>query len=134
MGTHLLTQTPLKFSYIGVFVSEPSNITVVEGESIKLNCSMAVISEDIATWVINGLEYYWSDFSKIEVYTFDLLDNSLTIHNSTRFLNGNSYQCIVDNCRSQIGYLSVLYNKSLTLPTTTNSSNSFLTGKWIYSL
>ena len=91
---------------------------------------MAVISEDIATWVINGLEYYWSDFSRIEVYTFDLRDNSLTIHNSPRSLDGNSYQCIVDNCRSQKGYLSVLYIKSPTSPTTSNSSNSSLTGKW----
>lgn len=120
--------------YIGVFVSEPSNITVVEGESIKLNCSVGVISEDIATWVINGLEYYWSDFSTTEVYTFDLRDNSLTIHNLSRFLDGNSYQCILDNCRSQIGYLSVLYNKSHTSSTTTNSSYSSLTGKWIYIL
>ena len=110
----------LAFSVVGAFIEEPFNVTVAEGESIKFNCSMGVISEDIATWVINGLEYYWSDFLIIEVYTFDLQDNSLAIHNSPRSLDGNSYQCILDNQRSRIGYLSVLYMS----PTPSSRANS----------
>ena len=108
---------------------EPGNVTVTEGESTKLNCTMAVISEDIATWVINGLEYYWSDFAIIEVFSFDLRDNSLTIHNSPRTLDGASFQCILDNHESKVGYLTVLH-LSPTAPTS-NSSNSTSTGEWI---
>ena len=104
---------------------EPVNITVAEGESTKLNCTMAAISEDIAIWVINGLEYYWSDFANIELYSFDLRDNSLTIHNSPRALDGTSFQCVLDNHESRIGYLTVLRLPS----TTSNSSVSTATGE-----
>ena len=121
-------------SILGAFTSEPSNITVVEGESVTFNCSMAVMSEDIATWVIDGLEYYWSDFRSIQIYMFNLRDNSLTIHNSPTSLDGSSFQCILDNHRSRIGYLHVLHISPTSI-TTSNSSNRYNSiGKRLYNL
>ena len=101
----------IKLAYVGAgshFVMQPSNITVTEGDSKKLNCTMAALSEDIAIWVINGLEFYWTEFANMEVFSFDLRDNSLTIHNTPRSLDGTSFRCILDNHKSNIGYLTVL--------------------------
>ena len=109
-------------SIVGAFTSEPSNITVVEGESITFNCSMSAMNDDIATWIIDGLEYFWSDFGTKQIYSFNLSDNSLTINYSPTSLDGSSFQCILDNHRSQIGYLRVLHLSPTSL-TTSNSSN-----------
>ena len=94
---------------------------------------MDMISEDIATWVIDGLEYYWSDFGSTKRYSFNLRDNSLTIHYSSPSLDGSSFQCILDNRRSRIGYLRVLHN--IVSPTSlpmSNTSNSTTFGKKMY--
>lgn len=116
--------------YIGIqsmascqFVMEPKNVTVTEGDTIKLFCSMAVLSNDIATWVINGLEYYWTDLSTIEGYRFNLRDNSLTIHNSSHWLDGSSFRCILNDCESRVGYLTV------NLPSTQSSMTDSTSGK-----
>lgn len=99
-------------------------MTVIEGKSVRLNCSMAIISDDIATWVISGVEYYWSDFSSIHFYTFDLRDNSLTVNNSPRLLDGTSFQCVLGDHESQIGYLKVLYLSPSTSSIVSNPQNS----------
>ena len=93
---------------------------------------MATMSEDIATWVIDGLEYYWSDFGSIQIYTFNLRDNSLTIHHSPISLDGTSFQCILDNRRSRIGYLRVLRVSPTSLTTLNSSNPSTSIGKRLY--
>ena len=102
-----------------IFVLEPINVTVIEGESTKMNCSTGVINEDIAIWEIGGLEFYWTEFADIEVFSFDLRDNSLTINNSPHSLDGTSFRCILGNYESQLGYLTVLH-----LSTTASTTNS----------
>ena len=94
---------------------------------------MAVISEDIATWVIDGLEYYWSDFGSIQTYTFNLHDNSLTVQHSPTSLDGTSFQCILHNRRSQIGYIRVLRLSPTSLTTSNSSNPSTSIGKRLYA-
>ena len=83
-------------------------MTVLEGESIIINCTSAM-SGGIAIWIIDGVQYYWSDFKSINEYTFNRVDNSLTIINSSRTLDGTSYQCVLHQEESKVGYLTVLY-------------------------
>ena len=73
------------------------------------------MSDSIAIWVIDGLQYYWSDFRSIDHYTFNRADNSLTINNSPRTLDGSSYQCVLSQEESNIGYLTVLYKSPSTV-------------------
>ena len=96
------------------FTSEPVNVTVLEGESIRVNCSNTM-SDSIAIWIIDGLQYYWSDFRSIDQYTFNRADNSLIINNSPRTLDGSSYQCVLSQEESNIGYLTVLYKSPSTV-------------------
>ena len=99
-------------------MSEPTNVTILEGESTRINCT-TTMPDSIATWILNGRLYYWSDFMNddhLDVYTLDLVDNSLTINNAPRTLDNTSFQCVVNNHLSMTGYLTVLY---MVLPTST---------------
>lgn len=79
---------------------------MVVGETIKFNCSRS--DNDLpAIWIINGIQYTWRDFDTTVVYAFDIRDNSLTINNASRNLDGTSFQCVIDRQESQIGYLTV---------------------------
>ena len=89
------------------FISQPSNVTVFEGESIRINCTSTM--NGIAIWIIDGLQYYWSEFKTIDLYTFNRADNSLLIHDSPRTLDGSSYKCVLNQEESSTGYLTVLY-------------------------
>ena len=97
-----------------LFLFEPTNITILEGESIRMNCTTTMhMPDDIVIWILNGRQYYWSDFSDLDVYTLDLVDYSLTINNAPRTLDKTSFQCVVnDHQLSAIGYLTVLYTVS----------------------
>lgn len=79
----------------------------MEGETVKLNCSN---TNNIlfAFWIINGTEYSLSDLLSTPTYTFDLQDNSLTINNAQKALDGISFQCVIAQQASEIGYLTVL--------------------------
>ena len=103
------------------FISEPVNVTVFEGDSVTFNCS-STMNEFFAVWIIDGWQYLWSEFENSETYTFNQLDNSLTINNSPRSLNGLSFQCVIDRQESQIGYLTVLYTDDNSTSTTLVSS------------
>ena len=87
-----------------IFISEPVNVTVVEGDSVTINCS-STMDEFFAVWIIGGWQYLWSEFENSETYTSNQLDNSLTINNSPRSLDGLSFQCIINRQESQIGYV-----------------------------
>ena len=90
-----------------IFLSEPTNITILEGESTQMNCS--TLPDDISViWILNGRQYYWSDFNNLDVYTLNALDNSLTINNAPQTLDKTSFQCVVNNHPSAVGYLTVL--------------------------
>ena len=90
-----------------VFTHQPENITALEGDTVKFNCS-STDSRHLAFWIINGSEFSWRSFRSIPTYNFDLQDNSLTIINVTRNLNGTPYQCVINWQVSQIGYLTVI--------------------------
>ena len=92
------------------FLYQPYNISIYEGEGTKFNCTLAqAMSGLIATWIINGQRHYWTDFMLIPTYSFDLRDNSLTVHNASRNLDGSSYQCVINRLASRIAYLTILY-------------------------
>ena len=92
------------------FLYQPYNISIYEGEDTKYNCTPAHEENGgIAIWVINGQRYYWTDFLSIPTYSFDLRDNSLTIHNVSQDLDGVSYQCIINRRASRVAYLTVQY-------------------------
>ena len=74
---------------------------------IKFNCS-SMNNILIAIWIINGTEYSLSDLLSIPTYTFDLQDNSLTINSAQKALDGTSFQCVIAQQASEIGYLTVL--------------------------
>ena len=93
-----------------IFISQPSNVTVFEGESVRINCTSTV--SGIAIWIIDGLQYYWSEFKSIDQYTFNRADNSLIIHDSPRTLDGSSYKCVLNQEESNTGYLTVIYEVS----------------------
>ena len=95
----------------GIFTSEPVNVTVLEGESIRFNCTRTM-SDSIAIWIIDDLQYYWADFRNIHQYTFSRADNSLTVNNAPRTLDGTSYQCVLNQEESNTGYLKVVYELS----------------------
>ena len=105
---------------MSIFISEPANVTVFEGESLTLNCTSTMTSS-IPLWIINGVQYYWSDFKRIDQYTFIVANNSLTIHNVPRTLDGASYQCVFNQQASQVGYLTVLYELTSTQVSTMQS-------------
>ena len=96
------------FLPIGVrFIYEPVNATVVIGEPARFNCS-AVQEDVVAFWVINEYQYDWTDFITSTTYNFDLLDNSLTVNNSTKSMDGTSFRCVINGHASRIGYLTVV--------------------------
>lgn len=80
------------------------------------------MNEFFAIWIIGGLQHLWSEFENSETYAFNQLDNSLTINNAPRSLDGLSFQCIINRQESQIGYLTVLYTDGNSTSTTLVSS------------
>ena len=73
-----------------------------------MNCT-TTMNTDVVIWIINDLQYYWSDFNDLHEYTYDSLDNSLTINHSPRTLDGASFQCVVNHqTPSATGYLTVI--------------------------
>ena len=103
----------------------------MEGATVKFNCS-STDNTLTAFWIINGIEYSWRDFALTSAYTFDLQDNSLSINNINMSLDGTSYQCVIDGQRSEIGYLTVTINDTLT--NSPSPSTHFTTsGKYTHS-
>lgn len=91
-----------------MFISEPENVTVYEGESTRMNCTTSM-NTDVVFWRINGTDYRWDEFDDIDDYTYDIFDNSLTINSSPRRLSGTSFQCLLHHqIPSAIGYLTVI--------------------------
>ena len=88
---------------------------------VKFNCS-TTNNDFIAFWIINGSEHGWSDFRLTPTYMFDLQDNSLTINSVQKGLDGTSFQCVVAQQASEIGYLTVLEQF-----TSSSSPSSFAT-------
>lgn len=107
-----------------IFVQQPRNITAMEGETVRFNCN-TTNNVFIAFWIINGSEHGWSDFRLTPTYTFDLQDNSLTINSVQKGLNGTSFQCVVAQQASEIGYLTVL--SGMEQFTSSSSLSSFAT-------
>ena len=92
---------------------QPRNITAMEGETVKFNCSSAN-NALTAFWIIDGIEHDLRDLRRTSTYTFDLLDNSLTINNATKGLDGTAYQCVIDQQASEIGFLTVISKEQFT--------------------
>lgn len=111
-------------NYAGsIFISEPVNVTVNEGESITINCS-STMNEFFAIWIIDGRQYLWSEFENLEMYTFNQLDNALTINHSPRSLDGTSFQCVINRQESRRGYLTILYSDDIVSTVTLASAES----------
>lgn len=104
------------------FSSEPFNTTVFEGETIKFNCtSVNPTVQNFATWVIGGFQYYFADLLNSPLFIFSAYDNSLTVRNASRSLDGYSFQCILNRRSSNIGYLNVV----VSVNTTVSSPSTF---------
>lgn len=106
------------------------NQTVQAGETTIFNCS-SVRDELIAYWIINGTQYYWTDFKTIRLFTFSLNNNSLIVNESPSSLDGTSFQCIINGIESVIGYLTVLTRDSIIKNSTTLSFHGPITSKVI---
>ena len=109
----------------------------MEGDTVKINCS-GTDSTLTAYWIINGSQFSLRSFRSIPTYSFNLVDNSLVIHNVSRRLDGISYQCVIERQASQIGYLTVITiichqenNNTVTAssPSTSESDSYFYTVK-----
>lgn len=109
-----------------IFRSEPMNVTVMIGETVRFNCS-GVQEHLVAVWIIDGSPHDWTDFITITTYTFDMFDNSLTVNSPPKSLNGTSFQCVLDGHRSRIGYLMVIQHINQSIPSNKSALNT--TGK-----
>lgn len=94
---------------------QPLNITVEEGLGVLFNCiPIGNWTGQPATWVVNGLRHYWTDFMSIPGFVFDIHNNSLILANVSRRLDGFTFQCIINRQASQVAFLTVLYPLSTT--------------------
>ena len=76
---------------------------------LTYNCtSINPSGQNIATWVIDGFQYYYADLLDSPCFTYNQFDNSLTIRNASKGLDGYSFQCKLNRRSSNIGYLSVV--------------------------
>ena len=100
-----------------IFAHEPCNLTISEFESVIFNCSLVHrSSQDQATWIIRGLQYYFHDFQYTPEYSYNPLSGSLTIHNASRSQDGSTFQCIINRKSSRVGYLTVEYQSETVTP------------------
>ena len=101
-------------------------MTIKEGETIIFNCTLATEQSNhlFAVWVIDALQYYYGDFERMRTYTYNLADNSLTVHNVSRRFDGSSFQCIISRHASKTGYVSVQYSHATMLFVTEANSSS----------
>ena len=101
----------------------------MEYETIKFNCSTTDDGLLIAFWIINGSEYSFSDLISTPTYSFDLQDNSLTINNVHKGLDGTSFQCVIAQQASKIGYLTVLSAEARSFPSSQALATVLRSGK-----
>lgn len=113
------------------FSSEPYNKTVHEGETLTYNCtSISPSGQNIVTWVIDGFLYYYADLLDSPFFTYNRFNNSLTIRNVSKGLDGYSFQCILNRRSSNIGYINVVVIFSAT-STVSELVTTIHTGKLI---
>ena len=87
-----------------MFVAEPENATVFEGETVTFECDFRG-SDLTPSWQINNVIYYSTSLQPN--YIFNDQDFSLTVKNVSRQLNGYTFQCIVGQIASAQGFLFV---------------------------
>ena len=63
-------------------------------------------SQAFPTWRINGLDYSFPAMLPPK-HQIDLTGSYLTVHNVDHSLEGNTYQCFINSCFSDIGHLHV---------------------------
>lgn len=103
------------------FISEPRNMTILEGESVRFECDFEG-SDLTPTWSINHFIYYHTNLPQI--YSFNSQDFSIFIENVTLDLSGTYFQCIVGQRKSAKGMLIVLRSQSQGTENTVNVSHS----------
>ena len=92
-------------------------MTISEFERVIFNCSLVHrSSQDQATWIIRGLQYFFHDFLHTPEYSYNPINGSLTINNASRSLDGASFQCIINRKSSRIGYLTIEYQAMTSTP------------------
>ena len=82
-------------------------MTVMIGETVQFNCT-GIQEHLVAVWIIDEHPHDWTDFIPASTCTFNLLDNSLTVNNSPKSLDGTSFQCVLNGHTSTIGYLTLV--------------------------
>ena len=117
------TESDTHYSVVRIYIDsgdwflQPFNKTVDEGLGVIFNCvrtSNSTGQPEMATWVVNGFRYYWTDFRSLHGFIFISHNNSLVLYNISRRLDGYTFQCIIDRQASQIAYLTVWYPLSTT--------------------
>lgn len=68
-------------------------------------------SPSFPTWRINRVEYAIPTAMLPSKHRVDESGSYLTVYNVDNSMKGNTYQCIVSSCFSDIGHLHVLYSK-----------------------
>ena len=110
------------------FISEPRNMTVVEGEAVRFECDFDG-SDLTPSWIINNSVYYHTDLP--HPYLFNNQDFSLTIEMVSLLLSGTTFRCIVGRTESVEGLLVVIkayshHDHSSQDSTVTVSQHSFI--------
>lgn len=85
---------------------QPRNVSVEVGKRSTFTCTYNG-SVGIPTWIINGREFAYSAPlpSKHDV---DFTGSYLIVQNVDISMDGNRYQCVINSCFSDIGYLHVV--------------------------
>ena len=109
------------------FSHQPTTETVFAGDIVTFYCNASSVTMAVvAVWVINGTTYSHTD----QEYTFNH-DNSLSV-TAEMDLNGTSFQCILNQIRSNIGYLYL--NSTTQLVSNTSKCYVFCTPNTIRPL
>ena len=87
-----------------MFISEPGNVTVEEGETATFECRYngSILAP---YWRINNVIYRLTAVQKLYIFNDDF---SVTVDNVSVSENGYHFQCFVGIVASAKGYLTVL--------------------------
>ena len=87
-----------------IYLSVPSSITLVEGETVSIMCVYS--GPSTVVWIINGIEY--SHITLVDLPKHSAFGNTLTVSNVELSMNGNTYQCFAQSMFSNITHLYIM--------------------------
>ena len=100
-----------------VFHTQPQNKSARVNDSVTFECTYE--SQYLPMWIINKHVY---DFltSLPSHHYLDRTGSYLTVFIADTAMNGSTYQCIVDTCVSETGYLNIIAGTCISVLGMTN--------------